>query len=100
MSIAKMGTGASAAAYPVYCEEEVMSPKSHGTCAKPVMKKLRWNCDYSTADRICCFNRHYAEHSGYWETTSFLREVSRNQKSVIIESIYVLGKQGRRNYIL
>ena len=25
--------------------------------------------------RICCYNRHYAEHAGYWETTSFLSEV-------------------------
>lgn len=23
---------------------------------------------------ICNFNRHYAEHAGYWESTSFLKE--------------------------
>lgn len=61
--------------YPVYIDEDVMSPKAHGTCEKPVMKNLRWNCDYETADRISCFNRHYAEHSGYWQSTSFLQEV-------------------------
>ena len=39
------------------------------------MKNLRWSCDWNTADRICCFNRHYAEHAGYWTTeTSFLKE--------------------------
>lgn len=37
--------------YPVYAEEEVMSPKAHGTSEKPVQKKLRWGCDYDTADR-------------------------------------------------
>ena len=42
-----------------------MAPKAHGTTDKPVQSNLRWNCDQETADRICCFNRHYAEHSGY-----------------------------------
>lgn len=48
---------------PLYIDDSVMNPKAHGTCEKPVMSKLRWNCDRGTADRICCFNRHYAEHS-------------------------------------
>ena len=51
-----------------------MSPKAHGTSPAPVQKDLRWNCDFSTADRICNFNRHYAEHAGYWTSTSFLNE--------------------------
>ncbi len=46
---------------PVLCDESVMSPKAHGTSEKPVMKDLKWGCDYDTADRICNFNRHYAE---------------------------------------
>ena len=53
--------------YPLPCGESVMSPKAHGTCLTPVQKPLRWKVDWDTADRICCFNRHYAEHSGYWE---------------------------------
>jgi hypothetical protein len=65
--------------YPLYCEETIMKPKEHGTCLKPVMKNLRWNCDFDVADRICCFNRHYAEFSGYWLTTSFLSEVTLNR---------------------
>ena len=32
-----------------------------------------------TADRICNFNRHYAEFAGYWEQTSFLKEESRRR---------------------
>jgi len=48
-----------------------------GTSAVPVQKDLRWNCDAATADRICNFNRHYAEHAGYWEQeTSFLTDES------------------------
>lgn len=65
-----------ASKYPIYCTEEVMSQKAHGTCETAVMKNLRWGCDYSTADRICCYNRHYAEHSGYWLGTNFLKEVN------------------------
>jgi hypothetical protein len=56
-------------------KEEIMSKKEHGTSKTPVQKNLRWRCDWSTADRICNFNRHYAEVSGYWETTSFLQEI-------------------------
>eukprot|EP00549_Striatella_unipunctata_P020435 CAMPEP_0118719658 /NCGR_PEP_ID=MMETSP0800-20121206/29628_1 /TAXON_ID=210618 ORGANISM="Striatella unipunctata, Strain CCMP2910" /NCGR_SAMPLE_ID=MMETSP0800 /ASSEMBLY_ACC=CAM_ASM_000638 /LENGTH=173 /DNA_ID=CAMNT_0006627113 /DNA_START=19 /DNA_END=541 /DNA_ORIENTATION=- len=46
-----------------------------GTSETPVMKELKWNCDYATADRICNFNRHYAEYAGYWESTSYLSEI-------------------------
>lgn len=54
--------------------EEMMSPKAHGTSNTPVQSDLRWGCDIDTADRICNFNRHYAEHAGYWTTTNFLKE--------------------------
>lgn len=49
---------------PIMGEESIMSQKAHGTSSKPVQKELRWNCDYDTADRICNFNRHYAEYAG------------------------------------
>lgn len=57
-------------------KEELMRQKDHGTCVSAVQSNLRWKCDVETADRISCFNRHYAEHSGYWESTSFLEEES------------------------
>ncbi len=41
----------------------------------PVQQNLRWQCDREVADRICNFNRHYAEHSGYFKTRAeFLNE--------------------------
>ena len=67
--------GISATKYPIYCDESVMSKKAHGTSEKPVMKDLKWGCDWNVADRICNFNRHYAEYAGYWESTNFLDEV-------------------------
>ena len=73
-------TAAKNSKYPVYAEESVMSKKAHGTSEKPVMKELRWNCDYDTADRICNFNRHYAEFAGYWTQTDFLKYVKENYK--------------------
>ena len=44
--------------------EELMAEKGHGTSATPVQQELRWDCDVKVADRICNFNRHYAEYRG------------------------------------
>merc|ERR1712000_127424 len=51
--------------------ESVTSKKAHGTCDKPVQDNLRWTVDRAKADKICCFNRHFAEHGGYFKTTEF-----------------------------
>eukprot|EP00955_Chlamydomonas_euryale_P078459 363150-Chlamydomonas_euryale.AAC.1 len=59
---------------PLVGDESIMSKKAHGTTAQPVQENLRWNCDWKTADKICCFNRHYAEFAGYWTSTTFLQE--------------------------
>jgi peptide methionine sulfoxide reductase MsrB len=67
--------------YPIIADESVMSQKAHGTSEKPVMKDLRWKCDYDTADRICNFNRHYAEYAGYWTSTSFLQSIKDGKES-------------------
>lgn len=57
--------------------ESIMSKKAHGTSPVPVQKNLRWKCDQEVADRICNFNRHYAEHSGYFKTLpEFLNEAN------------------------
>ena len=64
-----------------------MDQKGHGSCSKPVMSQLRWKCDYETADRICCYNRHYAEHSGYFETTTFLKEVDHSAETTFYDSV-------------
>lgn len=46
---------------PIPGEEALMSQKGHGTTAAPVQPNLRWSCDAQLADRICSYNRHYAE---------------------------------------
>lgn len=56
-------------------EEELMAPKSHGTCERTILSlllkftftidgpanTLRWDIPIDLADQICCFNRHNAE---------------------------------------
>uniref|UniRef100_A0A7S1Y0G8 Peptide-methionine (R)-S-oxide reductase n=1 Tax=Grammatophora oceanica TaxID=210454 RepID=A0A7S1Y0G8_9STRA len=60
---------------PLMADESVMDQKAHGTSEQPVQKNLRWKCDFETADRICNFNRHYAEFAGYWSTTDFIPHI-------------------------
>jgi peptide methionine sulfoxide reductase MsrB len=72
---------------PLMADESVMSMKAHGTSDKPVQKNLRWSCDYETADRICNFNRHYAEYAGYFLSTPFLKEVDRTKETTYYDSV-------------
>lgn len=55
-------------------DESIMCRKKHGTSNTPVQSDLRWSCDPKLADRICNYNRHFAESSGYWRKTNFLKE--------------------------
>lgn len=55
-------------------DESIMSPKKYGTSDVPVQENLRWGADRKVADNICNYNRHYAEHSGYFEKTTFKEE--------------------------
>jgi len=71
----------------VLCDEDTMSKKAHGTTESPVQENLRWNVNRKEADRICSFNRHYAEYAGYWKTTTFLKEVSQTEPTVYYDSV-------------
>ena len=71
-TIARAKTGGK---FPIIGSSDIMSKKAHGTSEFPVQSKLRWNCDVKLADRICNYNRQYAEFAGYWNSeTSFLKE--------------------------
>jgi len=75
---------------PVLGSDSIMKTKAHGTSDKAVQPALKWNCDVSLADRICNYNRHYAEHAGYWtQETTFLKEVEpRFAKSATVLTFY------------
>ena len=50
--------------YPIYGDGSIMRKKAHGTSETPVQSNLRWNCNVKEADRICNYNRRFAESSG------------------------------------
>ena len=50
--------------YPIIGPTTIMNPKKHGTSDAPVQHPLRWNVSRKEADRICNYNRHYAESFG------------------------------------
>lgn len=64
--------------FPIMADEDIMSPKAHGTSEKPAQKDLLYGMDFETADRICNFNRRYAEYKGY--ATNFLNFLERKSK--------------------
>ena len=66
--------------------EDIMKPKEHGTSHTPVQENLRWGCDWKTADRICNYNRHYAEAAGTWKTTTFLRDIQGKKQENFYDS--------------
>lgn len=78
VSVVYMGstTSAPSGAFPIIGDESLMAGREHGTCSQPVQASLRWGVDWKTADNICCYNRHYAEHSSYWQDTQFLDELT------------------------
>ncbi|KAL1500404.1 hypothetical protein AB1Y20_013061 [Prymnesium parvum] len=65
---------------PVYGDESLMRPRAHGTSDTPVQPTLRWGCDVKQADKICNFNRHYAERARYFMSTSFMRDLHRAER--------------------
>lgn len=56
---------------PVLGDESIMAPKEHGSSSAPVQKDLLFGVSNNLADRICNYNRHFAEMSGYFTSTTF-----------------------------
>ena len=61
--------------------QQIMSPKAHGTCVAPPQNPLRWGVGHQKADEMSCFNRHYSEFPGSWESTQLPAEMA-NQSAV------------------
>ena len=57
--------------------DNIMLPKAHGTSEVPVQENLRFGASRKLADKICNYNRHFAELGGYFRETSF-EEAVRN----------------------
>ena len=52
-------------------DESIMSKKEHGTSSQPVQSDLLYGVSNQLADKICNFNRHFAENGGSFESTPF-----------------------------
>ncbi|CAK8987370.1 unnamed protein product [Durusdinium trenchii] len=74
--------------------EDIMSQKAHGTCVAAPKQPLRWNADYETADRISCFNRHYAEFAGSWESTGLPADIASQEPGSAITFYDVVTGEG------
>ena len=73
--------------YPIVGPEDIMSQKAHGTTETEVQENLRFGVDRAKADQICCFNRHYAEHSGYFLKTLFQKEIDESKTMSFYDSV-------------
>ena len=70
-------------------DESIMSPKGHGTSSQPVQDDLLYGVDVKLADKICNFNRHFAEMGGYYRSTNWEDVVmnSGNQPITFYDSV-------------
>lgn len=53
-----------------YSDDSIMVQKGHGTSATPVQSDLLYGVDNALADRICNYNRMFAELGGYFQKTT------------------------------
>lgn len=79
--------GRPASQFPITGGDEIMAKKAHGTGGAPVQSALRWSCDVALADRICNFNRNWAEPAGSWKQTSFLADVKPDEVTTFYDSV-------------
>lgn len=68
-------------------DESIMSKKAHGTTETAPQEKLKYGVDWKVADNICCFNRHYAEYSGYFMKTDWLNDVNKTSETEYYDSV-------------
>jgi hypothetical protein len=74
-------------------KEDMMTPKSHGTSESPVQSKLQYGVNVELADRICNYNRRFAEPAGYFESTDLIeRMVSSRSEDPVTFYDSVTGK--------
>jgi len=56
---------------PVLGAESIMSQKEHGTSSQPVQSELLYGVSNQLADKICNYNRHFAEMGGSFRSTNW-----------------------------
>jgi len=72
---------------PIVGSDDIMSKKAHGTTERPVQEKLLYGVKRDVADRICCFNRHYAEPSGDFKKRKWVSTVQNKGEVTYYDSV-------------
>ena len=73
--------------FPFRGDESIMTPKDHGTSSSPVQSKLKYGVDLKLADRICNYNRRWAENAGYFQSTSMLTDLDPSKENTFYDSV-------------
>jgi hypothetical protein len=60
-------------------KEDIMAQKAHGTSESPAQSNLQYGADVQLADRICNYNRRFAEPAGYFESTNLIERMFSSQ---------------------
>ena len=76
--------------YPIVGSKDIMKRKKHGgTSTVPLQQDLKWNCDRKEVDKICNYNRHYAEYSNSFSKNKlFKQEFQKCQRQNIAMKFY------------
>jgi len=73
-------------------DEDIMYQKAHGTSNAPVQSDLLYGVSNKLADKICNYNRHFAEMGGYFQSTEFETIVRNNGNDPVTFYDSVTGK--------
>ena len=59
----------------VYGDETIMNQKNHGSTNSPVQSNLLYGVDQDLANKICSYNRRFAEFAGSFTKTSWEKDL-------------------------
>jgi hypothetical protein len=82
-----------------YCNEDVMSNKEHGSTSSPVQENLAFDVIRPLADRICSYNRHFAEPAGYFLTTNFKEILLSNKDQQLLPMTFYDSVTGKPLFV-
>ena len=72
-------------------DERLMAPKAHGTTEAEVQADLLYSVNRQLADKICSFNRRFAEPGGSWEKSPLASVMSKSDGPVTFYDSVTVG---------
>lgn len=68
-------------------KDDVMRKRAYGTCMAKPQDPLRWESSVTSAQTICCNNRHGAEQWGYWTGSSLPKSLPDGETLTFYDSV-------------